>query len=330
MSNTEQTKGKVRLYCCGGAGTNIGSMLELHRNTKETGFAEVEITYIDTSRSNMKEEINSANCFILEGLDGSGKIRAENYEPISESIKAILHKFKPADLNIVISSGSGGSGSVIGPLITSELLANGAPVISMLVGSSDTRLDINNTLKTIKSYEAIAIKRNAPVVAYYAQNSGDTPRATVDKEIKSTIVSLCMLFSRQNRELDTKDLFNWLHFDRTTTYPVQLASLSITTDTDALDIGNLISVATLAKDGDNTTIADLPEYQCVGYLPEGINNNASASSPLHFITSDGLFSSIASGLNNVLKELERAQEARPKRAGILSGNDKETDTGMVL
>ena len=105
---TATRKGKVMVWACGGCGTNIGMQLEKHRGVSEEGFAELDIAYLDTSRANMRDIVRSENCFILDGLDGSGKVRAENHGEISDKIKAILQKFKPGDLNVVVSSASGG------------------------------------------------------------------------------------------------------------------------------------------------------------------------------------------------------------------------------
>ena len=165
------SKGKVTVYCAGGAGLNVGQYFEKHRGNNEPAFAEINIVYIDTSRSNLRANISADNCYMLKGMDGSGKMRSENHEEIAVHIRAILQQFKPADLNIVLSSAAGGSGSVIAPLLTSELLKSEVPTVVISIGSADTKTDIENTLDTIKSYEAIARMRKAPIVMSYVQNS---------------------------------------------------------------------------------------------------------------------------------------------------------------
>ena len=94
-------KGRVMLYSCGGAGLNIGQMFEKHRGASDIACAEVEVVYIDTSKSNLRDTIGAKHCYILDGLDGSGKIRAENHVEIGDRILDILQRFQPADLNIV-------------------------------------------------------------------------------------------------------------------------------------------------------------------------------------------------------------------------------------
>lgn len=325
------TKGKVQIFACGGCGLNIGGMLEQHRGVDEPAFAELDIAFIDTSRSNLKAHINQDHCYFIDGLDGSGKVRSENHLEIQNHIRAILQEFKPGDLNIVVSSAAGGSGSVLAPLITKELLANNAPVVVMTVGSAETRLDTENTLKTLKSFASIAEMTDAPVVMKYVQNSAEMTRKEADKHIFDAIMALAVLYSRQNHELDSKDLFNWLRFNRVTTFPVQLASLYITESDEVLkQVGNVISVATIAKEGMSTTLPQMSEYQCVGFLPENASEAVSNRMPLHYVISDGIIPDVAKELQGILSKMESAQAARGRRTNIISDKDKADGSGLVL
>ena len=108
-------RGQIRVYACGGAGSNIAANLEKYSvdatDTGEHTAANLNITYIDTSRSNLarnRNNVKDEQCYLIEGLDGSGKIRSENYDVIVQHSKNIIQEHKPLDLNIVISSGSGG------------------------------------------------------------------------------------------------------------------------------------------------------------------------------------------------------------------------------
>jgi hypothetical protein len=326
-----QQKGKVRLYSCGGCGTNIGAQLEEFRDRTEVAFAALDIVYVDTSKSNLHSEIDIKNCYLLDGLDGSGKIRSENHEVIATHIRAILQKFPPADLNIVLHSAAGGSGSVIGPLLTSELLASGVPTVVIAIGSADTVLDATNTLKTLKSYESIARSRKAPVVMTYAQNSQELMREDADANAVSTVMALCVLFSRQNRELDSKDLFNFLRYDLVTSFDPQLVSLTLVEGQQSVEnLGNVITVASLAKTQTAATMPVMPEVQYVGYLPDNASEKIMNNVPLHFITSDGVFPEVATRLQKLLSDQERNVAARVPKASVLSKDDNIVGTGLVL
>ena len=99
---------KMNLFALGGAGINIAEHFVKYANKQEPGFAEINPVFVDTSRSNLTANIPESMIYLVDGLDGSGKKRDTNYTVLSESSKDILHKFKPADINIVLHSGSGG------------------------------------------------------------------------------------------------------------------------------------------------------------------------------------------------------------------------------
>lgn len=103
-------QGKVTLYCAGGTGTNIG-MQFVNLPTQTKGFAALVPYFIDTSRSNLKADVPTDSVYIVKGAserDGSGMKRNENYSQIRESVKDMLLKHKPLDLNVVVFSLAGG------------------------------------------------------------------------------------------------------------------------------------------------------------------------------------------------------------------------------
>lgn len=102
--------GKVLLLGAGGAATNI---ISTHYGIQQSeGFAEIHTCFADTSLSNVRDKIGTKikeeDVYIIEGGDGSGKLRQYNSSEITKNIKPILHKFKPEDFNILVFSASGG------------------------------------------------------------------------------------------------------------------------------------------------------------------------------------------------------------------------------
>lgn len=329
------TLGTLRLYACGGGGINIGQLFEPNRGGPEKGFADIDIVYVDTSRSNLTGKVSAEHFYLIEGmdgyaLDGSGKVRAENHPAIVAHTLPILQKYPEGEINVVLHMAAGGSGSVIGPSLVSELIQRGAPVVVVTIGSDDTALDCANTLKTLKSYEGIAQARKAGVVVSYAQNSASLPRGQANKIAFQLISCLAVLYSRQNRELDSKDLFNFLRFDRVTSFKPQVAALMMidpSSDDTGADLGNKISVATLTSDEVPSVLSPRPEYQCVGYVESGV---VGGELPLHFVVCDGIIAEAALGLNKTIKELEQGRQARIKKGGLLASIDVPTETGLVI
>ena len=210
MSEIKKPLGKITMYCTGGCGINIGSQLITGPKVEEEGFAKVTPVFIDTSKSNLNKLPKDSPIYLIESdskvIDGGGKVRASNYEEIRARNLDILNKYKPGDLSIILHSASGGSGSVIANELLSELLNRKVPVMMMTVGSSDTLMELSNTVKTLKSFENTAKVRNTPVSMVYYENSEATPRKVVDNNLINTVAFIAALYSRQNEELDSADL----------------------------------------------------------------------------------------------------------------------------
>lgn len=101
-----------RLYACGGAAANIAKELYRSHGAKDPGFAELNITFVDTSRSNIPKEVKE-EFYHIQGMgdavvDGSGKVRDTNYKAVTLAVPDILHRYKAGDINIVLHSASGG------------------------------------------------------------------------------------------------------------------------------------------------------------------------------------------------------------------------------
>lgn len=320
--------GKMRIYGCGGAGINIASHYAAVR--AEPTSAEIQASFIDTSRSNLKPNLDQNSIYIVPGLDGSGKIRSENHEAIANVVKDILVRQKPGDFNVVIFSLSGGSGSVLGPLILSELQSRNLPVVGLVVGSDESVLTANNTLKTLKTLEAIAKKNDKPVVIAYAHNERGGRRNEVDTRLQSYVGCLAYLCSRRNEELDTKDIVHWIEFNRAPTcnVPAQLALLTITDDVKVIeqDYPNPVSVASLFGSHDEPGLTVVPDYHCDGYTDlskAGVSN-------LHFVIDVDAVAGLAHRINETLNAQREVAESRPSQSALVSRDDRVHDNGLVL
>jgi hypothetical protein len=328
----------VRVYAAGGGASNVMCELEPSRSSESPGFAKMDSCYIDTSNSNLRnKKIDPNHIFLFEGLDGSGKERAANYEEITKNTLAILQRFKPSKFNIVLHTAAGGSGAVIGPVLVSELKKRGEMVIVIVIGSTDTRIEIENTIKTLKSYESIAILHKSPVVVHYVENTVKSSRHEVNRDVKSSITLLLGLFSGCNTELDTADLKNWLEYTKFSNTPAQLASLNFITDQSDIDsVGHIVSVATLANPTMNTRLNSTPAYQAVGFVPSewtvGVSNSMQLidKDPIHFAISSDFISRANSDLTKTLKEVDERFAAQVNRSSIVSKDDNATHIGVVL
>lgn len=326
----QQKHAAIQLYGCGGAGINLIQSFLKHAGKHEDGFAEFRPFFLDTSRSNIKAADEGDHVYIVEGIDGSGKKRDSNYRLITERSKEMLHRFKPGDINVVIHSASGGSGSVLGPTLVSELLSRDAPTIVIMVGGSDSRIETQNTVNTLKSYEMISNKREMPVVAVYFENSKETPRGTVDQRIQTTIVLLAAIFSGENRELDSADLNNFLNYPVVTSFTPKLSYLEffskdIVTERDQ----SVVGVVTLTDSQTDSSLNVPVEYQAVGFIGDNAKTAVNIPLPIHAAIISGFFNGTIEKLDAKLRVIDEARGARIEKS-ILSKSDEATDEGLVL
>lgn len=319
--------GKMRIYGCGGFGVNVVGAWNDADAHVGVGTAEVHLAYIDTSRSNLPDKVTPQQFFLLEGVDGSGKVRAENHVEISRNIKSIIQQFAPGDMNLVVFSASGGSGSVFGPLLMAELMEQGHQVAGIVVGSDESTIAANNTLKTLKSLESIAGLKNTPAVISYHHNRPDVKRSTIDADCRYVMSCMAMLASRRNRGLDTRDLRNWLNFPAVTSVEPQLALLTMyNTLAEAQDANQPVSVASLYRTPDDAKLDVTAEYVTDGYPREAVES----FDQLHGVISLGGVPVINRMLTDRIASITKANESRVQRDSLLSSKDQPASNGLVL
>lgn len=267
MSNTQQAAGTVAIYGAGGGGINLVRNLELNQ-PRSIGEAQLSLTYVDTSLSNMRN-VELEQTFVLEGVDGSGKDRKRNVEQIAREVPRVLNRFPAKDLNVVVFTGAGGTGSVAGPLLIRELLKQGKMVIGIMVGSLNESIrSAGNTFETFQTHEKTVKLTGSNVILAYLDNEKDGGRRAVNSKIGFLLASLAILGSRQNHGLDTADLEHWLQYHKVSTAQPQMSLLHVTTDETELRDQDILSLAALYVSEEKQPDLFRVPYLADGYLPE--------------------------------------------------------------
>ena len=324
----------IRVYAVGGTGINIVSQFET-TGTRDNDYAKLNCCYIDSSMSNLKNQnLPEDKIFLFEEKDGAGKIRASISEDASKQVATILQKFQPYEFNIVVHSGSGGTGSVVGPTILSELKKRGIQCIVLMVGSTNSSLEIQNTFRTLETYDNISRVRNSSTVLYYHDNNHG--RVEADKSIAYVISMLTGLCSGSHAELDSADIKSWLNYSTNVTPVPTISSLSIITDKEEMkQLTKVVSVATLATPSMDTLVEPRPAYQAVGYVPTSwLTNQVKiiGDEPIHFVLN---FDLLAGVYQNLKKEVERINseitaQTLANSSFNIDSSAKKTDDGLVL
>lgn len=323
--------GKLTVYACGGTGINIGAFFENMRGNPDPGYAEIDVVYVDTSKANLRGKSLEKNVYLIEDRDGSGSIRRENVDPIRAVVPDVLRMHKPSALNIVLSSASGGSGAVIAQVLASQLLADGFDVMAATVGSTENDVQINNTIASLKSLEAITKTRNRPITLMYYQNGGGRPRSEVDMDVRNDILRLAGLFSNQNLELDSADLHNWLNYERVTDFEPKLMAFSIARGMVEPGKAQIVSVASLALTPDDIVHDQVFPYSKTGYVDPSFNANVKLDKPIHYLVLDGVIHSIYQDLQQRKTVSQDTSRARVRTVhSIVSKEDDVSGDGLVL
>ena len=105
MSNIKNPN-TIAIYGVGGAGINLVAPYLNIENDEH--LAVIKPLLIDTSTSNIGSVNADKSTYLVEGLDGSGKIRKENHVAIGRSISQAAIELPPEMFNIVVFSAAGG------------------------------------------------------------------------------------------------------------------------------------------------------------------------------------------------------------------------------
>ncbi len=311
-------KNTITIYACGGTGVNIGELIEKNFSSLEADIvphANIVVHYVDTSESNVRDK-KVTNLYLFDGLDGSGGLRTRNKDEIADYVPEILAKFAPGDLSIVINSASGGSGSVIGPMITSKLLEREKLVVNISVLSSESKIHLTNTVDVLETLEGISVhnKRVLPVILCdNSQNSEDN----INNTVFASVYSLSVLFSGGLLRLDNADLDNWINFNKVTTHPIGAVLLDIVSNDTVLEKNDIVcSVASIVK-SINDIYKDFVEYKTNGIFNSGDKNNLSN---IHFTLIDGPIQRAYKRHKEMVEEKSTISVSRPKRVSIASSS----------
>ncbi|EKD89554.1 MAG: hypothetical protein ACD_33C00045G0021 [uncultured bacterium] len=302
----------ITCYACGGTGINI---------VKKINNLKAEVVFIDTSVSNLKS-LKSPNIFMIDDMDGAGKHRGTTYDNFKDVSDDVIIKFKPSDsLNIVISSLSGGSGSVIAPMITKSLLDAGKNTIVIGINSKHSVIELNNTIKTLKTYKSISDLTGKSICLAYVEN---TTREEADDR-STWIINLLSILANKDitEEFDTSDLSNFINFDKTTDNKANVCILNISDNVPIIPKKNtnIVSSILITSDRNNGIHPVIPEYlsTCI-FTDESTKINVRLDNVL------GELSSILEDLEKQIKDYQDNKKVNKFKDIAVEGNSD----GVVL
>lgn len=319
---------KVTIFAVGGCGINIVSPLMKAATKDAKGFADLTFGMIDTSHSNLPDVGADSHFYHVgsrhELTDGSGKIRSTNVDYARQAVPQILAKWEPGDLSIVVHSGSGGSGSLIGNLLTQDLVSKGKNVVVILIASRTCLKEVDNVCDTIKTYQKVAVTTGRPVPCYYLDNKL-LGMAAADSLARVAILFLTAVWSGENKGLDRKDLENFLNYDRVSQYKPAIVALEVwsgatvgTNDRNDMPVSTVVSIVKPGEDPDPGIVVP---YHSYGELDETMVSRLKLETPVHLCTRQGAFPEVLAQLNAEVESLRKVVQVPEVEVSMDDGED---------
>lgn len=345
-------KGKIRLIGCGGAGINVVANLEEPLSQLGYGFSDIETMYVDTSLANAKRYgfhdqpsfklIKSIDVGIE--LEGAGGERRENVKHLVEAAKNIVNennmKDEPHVFNVIVFSASGGTGSVIGPLLAGAMLEKNITTSTIVIGDTDCILYAINTNRTLKSLDSIVRLANKSMCVYYVNNSEmeansvEKRKEEADKSIFNILAVYSLFCSGHLTDIDSKDMKNFFspHAYKTVDIPKGLLSVAAYESGFHFDSSIEPMILRVAfTDGQSTdTDGVMFRNKKEGYV-EGFDDNKiynDKSFPIFLLSYSNWFSFVQANLEKIIGENNKVLER--DSIDYLSNGDNIDDNGLVV
>jgi hypothetical protein len=328
---------KIFLHACGGAGVTIASK-EINRLVDDPNL-DIEVRYIDTTRAdidnlpNIKEDkvFLVTNSKVNKRIDGSGGVREALDPYITESMEKYVDKleYEKDDIHIVLSSASGGSGSLIAPRLIHNLKNMGVPAIYITLVDTSSIEYCNTSIKTLTHIDLMGRKYNYSIPTLIINNKEAIKIVNSRIGIRSEL--LAILLSASHKALDTADtvLFASNGYDKEVT---GLVSIGIYKDNTIVNLkDNFIStLRVLTNDEyfkvDTDLLTKIKQYK-IGYLSEELVlrlEELKYPIPLYFaITRNNAIASI----QEAKAELEEKLKINEDKIQVF---DIDTDLGIKI
>lgn len=312
---------KFNIYGCGGTG--VQQAVRFVGMGEDLGI-EVNVIGMLASVEDIPnvEGFTRENVFLVPEIEGSGQVREENYEAMREFMPQAMASFPPADVNIVMFSGFGGSGSVLGPLIAEHCIKNDHQVVNIVSLGNFSLTAAKNTVDTLHSLEGIAQANEDVVVPIHplAPSNDETKRNQKAGEI---VDLLLMLYSGQHQALDVNDLKYWLQHGRHSEMTGRCNVLSVVPGaTDLSAIKDPISVISLMKD-ESVKVSQLS----IPYHTKGYGLKVPDLNVMHYCLSEAMADDVLAEAAAEEKRLQNIHDSRARKKVVTERSDA---SGMVV
>lgn len=267
----------LRVFLCGGAAANTYSNIKNNIKVLETvSDATIKFLHVDTSAQNDVDGID--NVYIPNTKQGSGAEVTVNAKAINEYIPKLVdrERLDKEDINIIFSSGGGGTGATIAINLTNELIKRGNIVLPVIIVDYNSKTYSSNSMQALTTYSKIADNADMPIPILVLENTPNLQSSykKVDQEVFRLLTAVSLLSNSNNRDIDPMDIQHAL-------IPVNYGSVSLEGGLYGLETmigsfeekdnhGNPIIALVLNSPGNILELPSVLEQFKQGSIPESI------------------------------------------------------------
>lgn len=206
----DKSSNKINLFALGGASLKMLSYMD---NVEDSTMPVLNTTYIDTSLSESQLIADNMTVKILDvgkNLAGSGAVKATHYPAIAKQVPIIVNATQETDINYVVMSVSGATGSTCAFTVIDSLLQQKKSVVVFATSTPTSLVRAKNTSKTLASLDNLAKKYNVVIPVYLFGEQGASYAAS-DKAASGAIVLTTAMLSTTIVGIDDMDRKNFLN-----------------------------------------------------------------------------------------------------------------------
>jgi hypothetical protein len=311
---------KTCLIFAGGCGLNVATHVMDLPN----------VHCIDTCDKNIVDAHRTGKVFLTQGTRGAGKNRAFILPKVRPQIPTYMATLPEADFYIVCYSLGGGSGSVLGPLITGALADRQAAFVSFVIGAMESPEVLQNDIDTMKSLESIAVRKETPIVINYTPNVNGQTYEYTNSQVAANIRRMVCLTNQNHQRLDVFDVQNWVRFtDKHKNLIPQVCELHISDSRkDAELVPEPIAVASLYLDPAKEFAFGSAIVRTTGIMRS--DDLDVTEEQLHFVINSVGVVEVMKSISDTKTEVTRQLAKFVQRNPLLDPDDNADEDGMVV
>jgi len=237
----------MSVIACGGGGVNVMQWI-----AEQSAWADVaghvSVVGLDTNPLDVQFPFYEVTEPDGTAMNGGGGVRTKVAHAAQHHAATFLSQYPPQEVNVVIHTGGGASGSTIGPTLVSEILRQGKVAIAVVIDTSVNSVHAGeSTAKVLAGYTQLATKHHLAVVEFVNRSCFAADEVLVNHQIMTLLSQLYVLTSGQCRRLDATDIQTFFGWSEVVKIKPTMVTLSVHSTLSAEAVKGAVSAIVLTS-----------------------------------------------------------------------------------